>query len=476
MLNASSQFNEEMKSQIRKRLEPVIKVKGIGSNGELIELNWSSNNIKSLTFKRNIDPTGNSLPSMELQWVEVFEGKLNEYSQPFKYENISAQMAVDLEWIHVSSTQRLWEEVSDLSWEEVLTQEKTWFNVLNKRERIKFPRLFLTSQPKVKNNTIVWTAVDLLSFFNQKWLKFFDATLGLTTIKNIVLYGLVEARASFWHNQDIKALIQTSISNVQTSQWDSEIGLPVLCDGVLKEQISLACALDDAFLDFENDGSIKISRLTKRDKVFDFKANIMPSFPKITHLNDISKYSWTENTMERNEENKYAKFASSTSEISGVQIDRYNFEGYGLNADGNDYSEVNYDLTFAKNEGSKIITITPIARNVYDCSLIDSEVTNGDEINEDNPLNPYGQSYAHPVWRFNFLKNISNKQLSILEFSTLGNVAVTTGDRVGVETNLYDANDNRITKEGFVFEIKIEYNGVVREHIKVNEFKGWLDG
>ena len=475
MLNTSSIFNEEMKSNVRQRLEPQISVQGIDAQGENVSLSWTPSKIKSLTFTRNIDPTGNSLPSMELKWTEVYDGKLNAQAQPLKYENILAQMTVDLTWTLDSKDSYTWAELNELTWYDIAQDGRTWADLLSIKEIVRFPRLFLTSQPKIKNNLITWTAVDMLSFFNQKWVKYFNGAEYLTSIKNVVLYGLVEARATFWNNIDLRNLIQTSILNIKNSEWDSEIGLPILCDGILKEQLVHACAIDDAFLDFEKDGSLKISRLTEREKVFDFSANIMPSFPQITQLGDIYQYSWTQKVFEPNEEKKYGKFATSTSDILGIGVDRYNFDGYGW-AEDDDYSEINYTFTLAKTEGSKIITVIPIMENEYTFSLTSNNVQNGDAVEEENPLFPYSDSYAHPTWRFNYLKSLSNSNLSILEFSTIGNIAVETGDRVGVETNLFDEHDNRILKEGFVFDIKIEYNGVVKEKIKVNEFEGWLDG
>ena len=474
MLNTSSIFNEEMKSNVRQRLEPHISVQGIDARGESVSLYWTPSNIKSLTFTRNIDPTGNSLPSMELKWTEVYDGKLNAQSQPFKYENVLAQMTVDLMWTLNSKDSFTWREVSELTWYDLAQDGRIWADLSSTKEIVRFPRLFLTSQPTIKDNTITWIAVDILSFFNQKWVKYFNGTENPTTIKNVVLYGLTEARATFWNNIDLRSLIQTSILNIKNSEWDSEIGLPILCDGILKEQFSHACAIDDAFLDFEKDGSLKISRLTDREKVFDFSANIMPSFPQITQLGDIYQYSWTQKVFEPNAEKKYGKFAKSTNEVLGVSVDKYIFDGYGQ-ADDDELSEINYALTVAKTEGSKIITVIPIVENEYEFDLVDNFIQNGDSVKEENPLFPYSESYAHPTWRFNYLKSLSNRRLSILDFTTIGNIAVETGDRVGVETNLYDENDNRIIKEGFVFDIKIEYNGVVKEKIKVNEFEGWLD-
>lgn len=449
MLNTSSVFNDEMKSNVRSRLEPSIIVHGTDEYGTEVSHEWKPQHIKSLKFKRSIDPTGNFLPTMELTWTEIYEGKLNAEAQPLKYENVLAQMAVDLIWILQTDGQEA--------------------------EVVRFPRLFLTTQPKIKGNVINWTATDCLSFFNQKWTKFFDGETNPTSIKNIVMYGLTEARAIFWNNVDLRGLIQKSILNIDEMEWDSAIGLPVLCDGILKEQIARICAIDNAFLDFDQDGAIKISQLTARNKVFDFSANIMFDFPQITMLNDIGKYSWTQSVFEEKTENSYGKFASTTIDVSGVNMDRFDFDGYGK-AENDLLSEINHTFTIEKPEGSKIVTVIPIEKTERRFEISEVFVENGEVVEEYNQLCPFDDAYAQPVWRYNYLKSLMNCKTSILNFKTLGNIAIETGDRVGVETNLYDEENNRIFKEGFAFDIKIEYNGAVKESLKVNEFSGWLNG
>ena len=77
MIQVSDAYKELVKSNIRPKCEPIIKVSGVDNTGKEIELIWNAKNIKDLKYKRAIDPVGRELPYMELTWTEIYTGKLN---------------------------------------------------------------------------------------------------------------------------------------------------------------------------------------------------------------------------------------------------------------------------------------------------------------------------------------------------------------------------------------------------------------
>ena len=52
MIQVSDAYKELVKSNIRPKCEPIIKVSGQDNNGNDIELIWRAKNIKDLTYKR----------------------------------------------------------------------------------------------------------------------------------------------------------------------------------------------------------------------------------------------------------------------------------------------------------------------------------------------------------------------------------------------------------------------------------------
>ena len=58
MLAVSDAYKELVKSNIRPKCEPIIRVSGKDNTGKDIEIIWKASNIKDLKYKRAIDPIG----------------------------------------------------------------------------------------------------------------------------------------------------------------------------------------------------------------------------------------------------------------------------------------------------------------------------------------------------------------------------------------------------------------------------------
>ena len=66
-------------------------------------------------------------------------------------------------------------------------------------------------------------------------------------------------------------------------------------------------------------------------------------------------------------------------------------------------------------------------------------------------------------------------ECSVLEFESLANPSIETGDIVSVVTDLYSNNENgelqKITKNAVVVNIEFSYNGALKEKIIAHEVK-----
>jgi hypothetical protein len=113
MLQVSDAYKELVKSNIRPKCEPIIKVSGNDNNGNDIELIWRAKDIKDLTYKRSIDPIGRELPYMELTWTEIYSGKFDEENYPEKYNNIASYMGVDLSFTQNLNFYNTWKTLFD---------------------------------------------------------------------------------------------------------------------------------------------------------------------------------------------------------------------------------------------------------------------------------------------------------------------------------------------------------------------------
>ena len=128
MLQVSDAYEELVKSNIRPKCEPIIKISGTDNEGKEIELIWKAKNIKDLNYKRSIDPIGRELPYMELTWTEIYTGNLNAENYPEKYNNVAKYMAVELTFMQDLGFYNTWKTLnnSKKKWSDLFNGGVTW--------------------------------------------------------------------------------------------------------------------------------------------------------------------------------------------------------------------------------------------------------------------------------------------------------------------------------------------------------------
>ncbi len=515
MLTTNQKYLEIVNSNVRPKIEPYITVSGDDENGNYTEIQWKPSNIIDMTYKRGIDPTGQTLPYMELTWKEFYFGKLNESNYPEKYNNIVKYMKVELYFRQDTSkfntwgdvlggiggdedagvTKTTWDDFSTDTWNEltgtwdspagsllsVVSEEdyiwgdytpKTWGDIFksNTFVDIKLPSLILTAKPTIQGHTITWVARDALSFFNEKITKSFQ--IGIPEA-NVFKWLFLNERGNFLSSESIATFTSNSQSNIPDNL--PTLDSLVVFNGYTKDLLKNFASTRGYYWDFKvtNGGYTYaemmpfagVAGLTSFfDPVFKFETKIMKSYPEIIQGKSISSYSRTKHLWEFDEENAYTMTPTESLQYTdsvGNVLNYYRFiyKGLGVSTVENEIIS-----TEAYNLLPEEITVTPVVERTT------KEIQNNNKVGEayieDNPL-----YYKDPQWgtpRIDMLNVWYSSDKCDMVINSLHNVAIEPGDFVEVETNLYDGN-NPITKKGVILSFELTYNGKLSQKTVVHE-------
>lgn len=476
MIQVSDAYKELVKSNIRPKSEPFIKVSGKDNTGNDIELIWRANDIKNFTYKRGIDPVGRELPYMELTWTEVYKGKLTEENFPEKYKNIARCMKVDFSIIQDLGAYSQWKSIfnSGKTWKDFFSICKTWKNLKNQveQENIKLPSLFLVGKPVFENQTITWTAKDILHFLTDENVKSFkiddDNNEDYRLLKDVFAYFLINSRASFVNNADmLKAITQTA-NNILASNDDFKLEKNIIFDGSTKDILKNLASIENKFLNFDGE-TFYLSDFNKVDNQIEFNSTILYEMPKITRCENISGYSFKNYKTVRDNGSEYSIEAETLQAQYGenefFDYYRWNFKSYGEVVGDVALGEINYAIYYGN--VSSTLTVVPISFQGYD-NFINNNKT-GEIFNENNPLNVYDKDTDIAKLRLEYLNDYFNDQNSTIEFSALPNFSLEPSDILTVETAFYDENEQKTSKKAMAISFEISYNGAFKEKIICHE-------
>ena len=483
MLQVSDAYKELVKSNIRPKCEPIIKVSGVDNNGNDIELVWNAKNIKDLNYKRGIDPVGRELPYMELTWTEIYTGKLNSESYPEKYNNITKYMQVELSFVQDLGFYNTWKSILNrgLKWKDLLS--KTWKQVEKEtpQEKIVMPKLFLNARPIINGQTITWVAKDLLSFAIENQGRFFEPSdpddADQVTLKNAISYFTINAKGSFLNARDLFDAYMHTVDNLLNDDTITEIiDKMIICEGATNNIILNLASVYNYYIDFKDDIFVlKKYNPQNADCVLDKK--VLYAYPKIENTTNISAYDFKFRIAEYDEENEYYKKPVSSVSYYNEIFDLYTLNGFGKAFRSNPIAApttVQYNF-----DGSKMvfvlqgsvpeqgIYVLPINNNDY------NEIVNIDDIGEtfyeDNPINPYNFENNAIKERITFLTNYFSNSATSLSLEALPNLSIETNDVVLVDTNLFDEFGEQISKKALVVYNELEYRGSLKQKIKAHE-------
>jgi hypothetical protein len=495
MLQVSDAYKELVKSNIRPKCEPIIKVSGKDNNGQDIELTWRAKDIKDLTYKRGVDPIGRELPYMELTWTEIYIGKLDALNYPEKYNNVMKHMKVELSFTQNLSIFNTWKNVKTLTWKEL--KALTWKQVKNEviAETVQMPTLYLEARPTIDGQTIKWTAKDILYFLTETQTKAFgyyaenDINVA-PSIYNVLIYFILNARSGFLDSPYIfNALTEMATSLTQQANQPVPsykiIGWTIFSDAT-KNLLRNLLAIYNAHWDFKGDyalpQSFEINQQKTLDYVYEFSGNVMSAFPKVTIGNTISLYSFKNYRATESPEEQYELepseeipiFSEYSPQNKPLKIFYYKGFGIAYNKTGGKLSSANDEIDRFYSFSDDKIYVNPVSWNEYDNNISSAPDWNayadasGIVFDENNPLNIHNANSGNAKARFRFLTNYFKKGYSDLEFSGLPNISLEPSDVIKIETNLYD-NDNRISKLAIITSIEYTYSGTLQTKINAHE-------
>lgn len=491
MISVSNDYKELVKSNIRPKCEPIIKVSGVNeTTGEEINIVWNASDIKNLKYKRSVDPVGRELPYMELTWTELYTGNLNEDAYPEKYANISTNLKVELSFKQDLEFGSKWGKVLDeySTWQELLDSKLTWGEVKSKvsQEIISFPSMFISERPIINGRTVEWKARDLINFLNFEHLNGYgyesEPNIGLDLL-SIVRDELAYAEKSYTNNSQIREAILKTLDYLEDLIYNSSsfqflLDKKIIVKGTTKDILKNLIAIPSWCWDFMPDGSLALrdNSLNEYDyRGMDISANVLYSYPKVAKVNNISSYDFSYSSIKQNTDKNYKIYDSQkideVDEALGQTLTYYLwlFEGLGIvktyyNVDVTDiFNDFTYAITYNDYEN---LVVTPISTTEQKESI--GLGIKGDIFKENNPINPYDSRSDVIKKRKNFLAGYFNEKNSNIEFDMLSNLALEPLDGLFVDTNLYNSNGEQIKKPGIIVGLELSYNGALKEKIKMH--------
>ena len=483
MIQVSETFKQLMKSNIRPKCEPNIKVYGEDENGNVIYLEWKASNIKSMKYRRGVDLIGRTLPYMELEWEEVYSGRLDENSFPEKYKNIVKYMAVELSFVQDLGKHGLWKyfnpDINPVTWQEMFAQNVTWRSLFAGRylnndfstrqtEVIKVPTMFLDARPVFSGNTIKWTAKDVLFFLKNEQNKIFlppaSSSNRITDVK-IIGNLIADNRASYMGNKKLFTAMTNTIDAINRS-GSFAIEENMACNGVTADLTRNVAAVFNRYWDFLLDfATLKnaaedIKKFAGTQPVYSYSSKVLYKYPEITKGTAVSEYNFKKNYIGllAEQTDPYIIDVADSYVYDGVAFDVYNFKGYGESISAGIFATDGIKAIQYQGKGAFVVPYDSVST---DYSIITSAI--GEPFIEDNPQ----CVTENQVERAKLVKQyFSNK--ATIEFSALPNVALQPCDVISVETNTF--NDNkRIHRKAVIVAFDLEYNGALKQKIIAHE-------
>lgn len=472
MLQVSDAYKELVKSNIRPKCEPIIKVSGIDNEGNDIELIWQAKNIKDLKYKRAIDPVGRELPYMELTWTEIYTGKFDAENYPEKYNNVVKYMQVELLFVQDLAFHNTWKTIFDAGtqWGDFFWKNAKWKDVKNKvlQETIKFPTMFLTARPTINGKTITWNARDFLCFCD-KTIK--DATAGITEIPFFnALRPMGDGYTSARYNTLFSASNQTwrNFSRMQEVRGET-LNKRIFVDTVFSDFFLNYLKLKNYVIYFDENGSVNCKNIDSITQFGDVNIDrkIMYSLPKLTKEQGVCNYLFVYTDVNLMESQNYEVEYSYKYD----DIDTYVFEFNGF---GEVQSQFNPNISvfndanglMAYSDSPEKLVVTPFSFTQREDIKFIKDI--GADFNEINKINPfkYSQSGEYIDKKAVFLDKFFNENNYIIKCETLPMLMLEPLDVVYIDRGMSQEEQK---KQSIVVDIEISYNGALRQKITAHE-------
>lgn len=493
MLNSSTEYTDLLKSQYRPKCEPIISV----FDGNNLVASWEASDIVDLKLTRGIDPLGRTHPYINLEWTEICTDKLDISGEISKYANVTPLMTVRVYFVQNLQFTSTWKNVYNKGqrpWSWVYTEGYgTWKEVYEDipHETFMFPTLFLTSKPIVENNIIRWSAKDFFGFLTTKQSVGFY--LDGVRSKNVLRRILLEERANFKYNKDFIGAIENTSAYIRDNTTSTVAYRCIFeseTNNILKNMLAsknfyfnlknTTEILEDDFgkkIEFESYAKLeRLSDLFKiQDPLYTYTFDFIKEPPQITKGSSVSTITFKRYKLFEDKENTYTVRETETTEVgNGTYFVEFELDetGYILETSPKADIYINYISNrvgvLSDSKSGLKATIVPCKRVAYPDYFVDCE-REGEAYEEDNDC-CFGKNTEPYKQRRNYIEKYFQAGRGSLTFEGLPNLALELGDRIRVETNLYDLRtENRIFEQGFLIEQEFSYNGALTQKNTIHE-------
>jgi hypothetical protein len=447
-----------MNSNIRPKCEPIIQVLGKNENGENVVLEWRSKDLESFSYKASVDPLGRKLPTIELNWTEIYTDRLNQNNITEKYNLVQPYMEVRLIFRQQLSYFTSWRDIFNkkTTWQE-LNRETSWRDIFIKKntEDVYFFDMFLVGKPEVKGQKIHWKAKDLLSFLNNPQSKGFQAGTQYTRPNSLFL---LDERSNFRNSRTAIDYITRSVYDFENFSNTGTFENIVIFEGTTKDLIKNNEATRNRFIVFShgNFSSKSVSSALNQYVIFEMSPKILKTQPTLKKNTNVSGYDFSYTVNILDEDNKREVAPNSTSVELGTTVNRFVFDKIGLVGSVGTSSFVAPEITKSTDSDSAVVQFTPVNSTIVNDYIQASG--NGENFIERNTCNVFNKNSSFVQERVNILNSYFSENIYTMEFDCMPLFHLEPADVVIVPTNLY-VNDEKVKKKAILLSQEISYNG-----------------
>ena len=417
MRNVNVYYQKLVTNTYRPRCEPTITVKS--KDGATNSYTFKSSNIVELKINQKIDVLGKELPAIEFEWSTFYNIQIN-YSQ-MMYCPVALSFSQSLgpyTWRNLYDNYT-WKKISDeeLTWKSLATKELT--------TDINFCTLFISEEPTIKDDKIIFKARNALYFMNAEVSdKVYGSNLEGTSFCAPIQEFLESAKNNIPTDATaLKQTIEDSATSIYNYFEDEELDCKIQVSSNFKDFLKNYLSLKNAYIYLNSSGGFQAKKFSHTEKVsgdYTLNGNLMFKKPTVQETPKVSVY---ENTC-----NYY-------DNVNGVWVKETNRVLSSINVDN---------------------------------------VEIGETFTERNPLWAYRESdykeNSPNVLRAKHIDTYYYAGGKTIEVECLPNLAIEMGDVITVEYR--DISNRDISNDVIVVKSELTYNGAFREKIYLHTMKG----
>ena len=411
MRNVSVYYQNLVTNTYRPRCEPTIIVKS--KDGATNSYTFKSSNIVELKINQKIDVLGKELPTIEFEW-STFYNNQNNYAQ-MMYSPVALSF-------NQSLGPYTWRNLYDnYTWKKISDEELTWKSLATKEltTDIDFCTLFISEEPTIKDDKIIFKARNALYFMNAEVSDMvYGSNLGNIGFCVPIQEFLERAKNNIPADATVlKQTIDDSATSIYNYFDKKNLDCRIQVSSNFKDFLKNYLSLKNAYIYLNSSGGFQAKKFSHTENVsgdYILDGNLMFNKPTVQEISKVSIY-----------ENTYNYY----DYVSGAWLK-------------------GTDRVFGE--------------------------SGGETLTEKNPLWGYrGIDYTESspsVLRAKHIDTYYYAGGKTIEVECLPNLAIEMGDVITVKYR--DISNRDISNDVIVVKSELTYNGAFREKIYLHTMKG----